>query len=101
MNNNVLVVTEHGYGKQTPLKEYKVQGRGGAGIFTAKITVKNGGIVNALIIRGNAEELITISERGQVIRTTMKDIPIHGRATQGVRIMKLDTKDRIASITTI
>ena len=101
VNNNVLVVMEHGYGKQTPLKEYKLQGRGGSGILTGKITAKNGGIVNALIVGEETEELVAMSERGQVIRTSVKTIPVLGRATQGVRIMKLEEKDKIASVTTL
>ncbi|MDO8492052.1 MAG: DNA gyrase subunit A [bacterium] len=95
---HLLVVTEQGYGKRTPLKEYKRQHRGGAGIKTAKITSKNGFIVTTHIIAAETD-LIAISQKGQVIRTGLGNIPVLGRATQGVRVMKLDTGDAVASIT--
>lgn len=94
----LLVVFERGFGKKTPLKEYKIQKRGGSGIKTAKITAKNGGVVRTRIIRGEAE-LIAISQKGQVIRTPLPDVPTLGRSTQGVRIMKLDDGDTLASFT--
>ncbi len=94
----LLVLFEQGFGKKTNVKEYKRQKRGGSGLKTAKITPKNGPVVNTRIIREEAE-LVAISQKGQVIRTSLKDIPTLGRATQGVRVMKLDAGDRLASIT--
>lgn len=94
---NLLVVMETGFAKQTPLKEYKVQSRGGMGIKTAKITAKTGNIVSSQIIRSE-EELIAISAKGQVIRTELSSIRVAGRATSGVKIMRLNEKDRIAGI---
>ncbi|MBI4132186.1 MAG: DNA gyrase subunit A [Candidatus Sungbacteria bacterium] len=99
-NAQLLVVMDRGFGKKTPVKEYKRQRRGGAGIKTAKLTAKNGAIVSTHLIR-DAEELIAISQKGQVIRTALKDVPALGRATQGVRIMRLGEGDRIASTTTL
>jgi len=96
----LLVVTENGYGKRTDLKEYRLQGRGGAGIKTAKATEKTGNLVASKVIV-DQEDLIVISQRGQVIRTEIKSIPILSRATQGVRIMKLEEGDRVASATCI
>lgn len=93
----LLVMTELGYGKRTPVKEYKRQKRGGSGIKTAKVTSKNGAIAGMYAIIGEAE-LIAISRKGQVIRTALNTIPILGRATQGVRVMKLDSGDTVASI---
>ncbi len=95
----LLVVMENGYGKRTEIGQYKVQGRGGSGIKTANITSKTGGIVIASILHGTAEEedLIVISQKGQVIRTPTKSISLLGRATQGVRIMRLDAGDKVAS----
>lgn len=92
-----LVVTELGFAKQTPLKEYKIQSRGGVGIKTAKITSKTGLIVSSRIIR-EEEELIAISGKGQVIRTSVKSVRVTGRATSGVKIMRLKEKDKIAGI---
>ena len=94
----LLVVMDQGFGKRTPLREYKRQRRGGSGIKTAKLTLKNGAVVSTHLIRDEAE-LIAISQKGQVIRTVLKDVPTLGRATQGVRIMRLGAGDRIASTT--
>jgi len=94
-----LVVMENGYGKRTEIAQHKVQGRGGSGIKTANITSKTGGIILSCIVEDSSEDedLIVISQKGQVIRTLTKSISILGRATQGVRIMKLDQGDKVAS----
>lgn len=96
----LLIVTENGYGKRTDLKEYRIQGRGGSGIITSKTTPKTGEIVASKVLSGE-EDLIVISQRGQVIRTEIKNIPILSRATQGVKIMKLEEGDKVASTTCI
>jgi len=95
----LLVVMENGYGKRTEVSQYKTQSRGGSGIITAKITSKTGTAVLSTILKGNIdqEDLIVISEHGQVIRTSVKSVSLLGRATQGVRIMKLDQGDKVAS----
>ena len=98
---NLLVIMELGLGKQTPVKQYKRQRRGGSGIKTAKVTQKTGRVVNARIINQEQSELIAISRKGQVIRTMIASVPTLGRRTQGVRIMRMDQKDAIASITTL
>ncbi len=96
----LLVVTEQGYGKRTDLAEYRLQRRGGSGIRTAKITSKTGEIVSSYILT-DEEDLIVISQKGQVIRTKINTIPKLSRATQGVKIMKLEPGDRVASATCI
>jgi len=94
----LLVVTENGYGKRTDLKEYRIQGRGGSGIKTAKTTSKTGALVFSKIVGGDEDEdLIVISKHGQVIRTKVALIPKISRATQGVRIMRLEEGDKVAS----
>jgi len=98
-NGAFLTMSANGFGKKTPLKEYKVQKRGGSGIKTAKITPKTGKLIVAKVLRGNEEELIAMSKKGQVIRTALKDISSLGRQTQGVTIMRLRTGDSIASLT--
>ncbi|OGZ70099.1 MAG: DNA gyrase subunit A [Candidatus Staskawiczbacteria bacterium RIFCSPLOWO2_01_FULL_33_9] len=95
----LLVVMENGYGKRTEISQYRLQGRGGSGIKTAKITSKTGPIVLSSILEDIAEDedLIVISQKGQVIRTSVKSISLLGRATQGVRIMRLEAGDKVAS----
>ena len=95
----LLIVMENGYGKRTDISQYKTQGRGGSGIKTAKITSKTGHIVMSCILEDGVEEedLIVISQQGQVIRTGVKTISLLGRDTQGVRIMRLDDGDKVAS----
>ncbi len=97
----LLVVTEHGYGKRTPLKEYRKQKRGGSGIKTANVTKKTGVVIAARMVSDLEMELIAISEKGQTLRTGVAQIRELGRATQGVRIMNVDEKDALAGITVI
>ena len=98
----VLVVTENGLGKKTEGQYYKIQNRGGSGIKTLKVTPKTGKIV-AMYILNNAEEhdLVIISKMGQTIRTPLNNVSTLGRATQGVRVMRLDEGDKVASATII
>ena len=97
----LLVVTENGYGKRTDVKEYKLQGRGGSGIKTAKISSKTKDLIAANILTGEEEDLIVISQKGQVIRTKISQIPKLSRSTQGVHLMRLDSEDKVASATCI
>jgi DNA gyrase subunit A len=101
IDREVLVVTEFGYGKTTPAKEYKIQKRGGSGIKTVKLTSKTGPVVKGLIITGEERaegELVIMSKRGQVIKLPLKQVPTLGRQTQGVRVMKMRDGDSIASV---
>ncbi len=100
-NQYLLVVMENGYGKRTDLKEYKLQGRGGMGIKTANVTSKTGELVFSKIITDQEEDLIVISQKGQVIRTKISSIAKISRATQGVKIMRLGEGDKVASATCI
>ncbi|MEK7144339.1 MAG: DNA gyrase subunit A [Patescibacteria group bacterium] len=97
---SLLVIMSKGYGKRTKLSEYKVQGRGGSGVKTANVTPKTGEVIGAKIVFGNLEdeELVVVSKKGQVIRTSVTEIPSLSRATQGVRIMKMREGDSIASM---
>jgi len=97
----LLVVSENGYGKRTDVKEYRAQGRGGSGIKTTNITSKTGDLVASKILTGQEEDLIVISQKGQVIRTKIRFIAKISRATQGVRIMRLAEDDKVASVTCI
>ncbi|MBI2038700.1 MAG: DNA gyrase subunit A [Candidatus Niyogibacteria bacterium] len=94
----LLVLGENGYGKKTNVKHYRVQRRGGTGVKTINVTPKTGPMVSAKIITPDMEELIAISRKGHVIRTSLASIPELSRATQGVRIMRLESGDAIASL---
>lgn len=98
--NDLLIVMSQGYGKKTALSQFKKQRRGGAGIKAAKVGAKNGDIVSMRVMRSQ-EELIIISSKGHVIRVKLSNVPKLGRATQGVRIMKLSSGDKVASIATV
>jgi len=98
---DILCVMENGYGKRTDLKQYKVQARGGKGIMTAKITTKTGKLVSAHITSEENKEIIAVSRKGVVIRTSIESISILGRATQGVRVMRLESGDALASVVVV
>ncbi len=94
----VLIVSKNGYGKKTEMSEYKIQGRGGSGIKTVKVTDKTGELIAARIVTEETEEVVAISKKSQVIRCGVGEIPTLGRDTQGVRVMKLREGDAIASL---
>jgi DNA gyrase subunit A len=94
----LFVVTENGYGKRTQVSEYPQKGRGTKGVLTIKLTEKKGGLAGALIVREH-QDLLFISEKGMVQRTQAGGISQMGRATQGVRVMKLkDDEDRVSAV---
>ncbi len=99
----VLTIMGGGYGKRTPLNLYKLQGRGGSGIKTAKVTAKTGDLVNAYVVNAETmkeKDLIIISEKGQVIRLGFKAVNQLGRDTQGVRLMRFkEPSDHVACVT--
>ncbi len=97
-NASLLIMSSNGYGKRTDIEEYKIQNRGGSGIKTSKVTPKTGDIISGFIVTDDVEELVAMSQKSQVIRTDVKEIPLLGRSTQGVRIMKLREGDKIASL---
>lgn len=95
---SILTLSSNGFGKKTNIKEYKTQKRGGSGIKTAKVTAKTGKLIVAKIV-GEENEIIAVSQKGQVIRVSLGSIPTSGRQTQGVTVMKMRGGDNIASIT--
>ncbi len=98
--SNLLVIMENGFGKRTSLSSYKIQGRGGSGIKTAKITSKTGKIITGKIVHEDDGDLMAISHKGQVIRLAIKQVSILGRDTQGVRVMRFkDESDTVANVT--
>ncbi len=94
----LLTVSANGYGKKTSLSEYKIQGRGGSGIKTFKVTDKTGELMAAQVVTPEIDEIVAISKKSQVIRCELKEIPNLGRDTQGVRVMKLREGDSLASV---
>lgn len=97
---DLLAVTERGYGKRTPLTEYKVQHRGGIGIKTVQITEKNGPLVDCKMV-DEKDEVLLISTGGQMIRTKVADIRETGRSAQGVRIMRIGEDIVIAGVAVV
>jgi DNA gyrase subunit A len=98
----LTIIMKNGFGKRTKINAYKVQGRGGSGIKTAKITAKTGKIISGRLVYGNDNDIIIISAKGQVIRLGIKDVNILGRDTQGVKVMRFkDAGDTVANVTLI
>lgn len=97
LSRKLLVVMANGFGKQSLLKEFKVQNRGGSGIRAVKITPKTGPVVASRILVGETE-ILALSAKGQVIRTQLESVRTTGRASQGVRIMNLKSGDRLAGV---
>jgi DNA gyrase subunit A len=96
----MLTVSEKGYGKRTPLAEYRVTSRGGKGVINLKSTDRNGPVVAALQVREDSDVMI-ITGQGKVIRVHSGEIREAGRSTQGVRLLRLEEGDRIAAAASI
>src|SRR3990167_5311645 len=95
----LMVITSKGYGKNTPVNEYKVQNRGGSGILTYKVSDKTGKLVTAKEqIKGMEGDLLVATVSGKVIRLPGEQVPTLGRATIGVRLIRLDTGDHVTSV---
>jgi DNA gyrase subunit A len=94
----IFVISEFGYGKRTKVAQFTAHKRGGVGIRSAVVNKKTGPLIGVKTLTGDEQEVIIISTQGQTIRLGLKDIPSLGRATQGVRIMRLNDKDSVASL---
>jgi DNA gyrase subunit A len=95
--NQILVVTENGYGKKTIVEEYRQQNRGGKGVKTLQITEKNGKLTKLRSVEGD-EDLIITTNKGMIIRLPIEQIATSKRATQGVRLIKLNEGQKVATI---
>ncbi len=96
---NIFVISENGYGKRTKVAQFTAHARGGVGIRSAVVNDKTGKLMGVVSLRdGDDQEIIIISKLGQTIRLGMQDVPEIGRATQGVRVMRLKDKDIVASM---
>src|SRR3954449_8687903 len=99
-DTELLVVTENGYGKRTPIEEYPKKGRGAMGVKTASLTEKKGGLAGALIVREH-QELVFISQNGMVQRTGVRGISKQGRPAQGVRVMNMREDDVVSAVAVV
>ncbi len=97
--STLLAITENGFGKRTEVEEYRVQNRGGRGVITYKITPKTGDIVGIRVVNGN-EDVMLITDTGTIIRMSVEEISVLGRATQGVTLMRTN-EGKVVSIETV
>jgi DNA gyrase subunit A len=96
-DQELLVVTENGYGKRTPIDEYPVKGRGTMGVKTITLTENKGALAGALVVREH-QELVFISQNGMVQRTSVRGINRYGRASQGVKVMNIRDDDQVSAV---
>jgi DNA gyrase subunit A len=92
----LMTVTENGYGKRTSIDEYPIQGRGGKGVITIKTTERNGMVVAILLVT-DEDDMMLMTDRGKIIRMPVKDISVIGRNTQGVRLIAMEPGERVVS----
>ncbi len=97
LHTQILTVTANGYGKRTQASEYRMQNRGGSGIFTVKRTQKTGDVIGIKTVV-DEDELMVISNKGKIIRLRAVDIPVQGRSTQGVRLITLEEGERVVAV---
>jgi DNA gyrase subunit A len=96
-DQELLVVTENGYGKRTQISDYPVKGRGTMGVKTITLTENKGALAGALVVREH-QELVFISQNGMVQRTSVRGINLYGRASQGVRVMNIRDDDQVSAV---
>ena len=99
-DRELLVITENGYGKRTPIDQYRETKRGAMGVKTIKLTDERGGLAGALVVKEH-QELVFVSQGGMIQRTSVRGISQQGRATQGVRVMKVKDDDIVAAVALI
>ena len=100
MDTALLVISENGYGKRTPVDMYRLIKRGGKGVKTMHITKRTGKLIAIEAVK-NINELMIVTQKGIAIRTNLDKIRLKGRSTQGVRLIKINEGDSIASVTII
>jgi DNA gyrase subunit A len=97
LSANILTVSENGYGKRTPMEEYRLQSRGGKGIITMKTTDKTCNVVGVQQVTDD-DQLMLVTNIGKIIRLRVKDIRVIGRNTQGVHLIGLEEGERVVSL---
>ena len=95
--NDILVVTDLGFGKRTAVSEFRLQGRGGYGMKLIQLTAKNGAVAGIRHVDEHDQAMV-LTERGMVIRINVGEISRYGRSAQGVRVIRLDEGDRVVSV---
>jgi len=98
--DSILTVTERGYGKRTPVNEYRLQKRGGKGVFAIRQSDRNGDIIGALQVNDN-DEVILIADSGKMIRMNLSNLRLIGRTTQGVRLINLEENEKVVAMDTV
>lgn len=98
--DSILTVTEKGYGKRTPVSEYRLQRRGGKGVFAIKQSERNGDIIGALQVNDN-DEVILIADSGKMIRMNLSNLRLIGRTTQGVKLINLEENEKVVAMDTV
>ena len=96
----LLTATENGYGKRTSVDEFPVQGRGGQGVIAIQTTDRNGNTVGAILVNDD-DEIMLISSNGTLVRTGVSDISVMGRNTQGVRLIRVESGQRLVGLARI
>jgi DNA gyrase subunit A len=94
--SEIVSVTERGYGKRTPVEEYRLQGRGGSGIINIRASQRNGKVVACMAVDED-DQILLITANGKIIRFAVNGVSSMGRATQGVRLIHIDEGDKVAS----
>jgi len=100
VKNTFLTVTEHGFGKRTQVSDYRLQNRGGKGLINLKVTDRTGLVVDVKEVVDD-DELMVITAQGITLRTRVKDMKVQGRNTQGVRLIRVEDKDRVVAVARI
>ncbi len=96
----LLTLTERGFGKRTGFAQFPLKRRGGMGVINIRVTPRTGPVIAVRPVNAD-DEILIISSRGEVLRTVVKDIPVMGRAAQGVHVKKVEEGDRLAAVATI
>jgi DNA gyrase subunit A len=96
----LLTVTDLGYGKRTPMSQYRLQARGGYGVRNIRLSGKNGKVVAVKAVSGE-DEVLLATESGQILRTLVREISTVGRSAQGVRVMRLESGDRVTAVAVV
>ena len=96
----MLTITKNGFGKRTVVSEYRIQSRGGKGIINIKVTSKNGPVVGLKMV-SDRDDIMLVTQGGMIVRCPVKDIRSTDRAAQGVKVIKLASKDNVASVASV